>query len=139
MNVSPTRLPILTADEKEFDVKIIVTGDRNQLADLEYVDEDFSTGLTMYTEVEEDIHLSATNLELYVGLVNWICSEYGFPSLDEGAFQRLLLAGMRLTEDQHYLPLGVMWHCQLLSLAAQFSDQNIIDYVAIDKAIDDKY
>ncbi|MCV5869301.1 Lon protease family protein, partial [Escherichia coli] len=32
-----------------------------------------------------------------------------------------------------------MWHCQLLSLAAQFSDQNIIDYVAIDKAIDDKY
>ncbi|MBE4426384.1 Lon protease family protein [Vibrio parahaemolyticus] len=139
LNVSPTRLPILTADEKEFDVKIIVTGDRNQLADLEYVDEDFSTGLTMYTEVEEDIHLSASNLELYVGLVNWICSEYGFPSLDEGAFQRLLLAGMRLTEDQHYLPLGVMWHCQLLSLAAQFSDQNIIDYVAIDKAIDDKY
>ncbi|HCG7072354.1 TPA: Lon protease family protein [Vibrio parahaemolyticus] len=139
LNVSPTRLPILTADEKEFDVKIIVTGDRNQLADLEYVDEDFSTGLTMYTEVEEDIHLSASNLELYVGLVNWICLEYGFPSLDEGAFQRLLLAGMRLTEDQHYLPLGVMWHCQLLSLAAQFSDQNIIDYVAIDKAIDDKY
>ncbi|EJA7356028.1 AAA family ATPase [Vibrio parahaemolyticus] len=139
LNVSPTRLPILTADEKEFDVKIIVTGDRNQLADLEYVDEDFSTGLTMYTEVEEDIHLSASNLELYVGLVNWISSEYGFPSLDEGAFQRLLLAGMRLTEDQHYLPLGVMWHCQLLSLAAQFSDQNIIDYVAIDKAIDDKY
>ncbi|MFW1056951.1 AAA family ATPase [Vibrio parahaemolyticus] len=139
LNVSPTRLPILTADEKEFDVKIIVTGDRNQLADLEYVDEDFSTGLTMYTEVEEDIHLSASNLELYVGLVNWICSEHGFPSLDEGAFQRLLLAGMRLTEDQHYLPLGVMWHCQLLSLAAQFSDQNIIDYVAIDKAIDDKY
>ncbi|EGR1585514.1 AAA family ATPase [Vibrio parahaemolyticus] len=139
LNVSPTRLPILTADEKDFDVKIIVTGDRNQLADLEYVDEDFSTGLTMYTEVEEDIHLSASNLELYVGLVNWICSEYGFPSLDESAFQRLLLAGMRLTEDQHYLPLGVMWHCQLLSLAAQFSDQNIIDYVAIDKAIDDKY
>ncbi|MGP8305046.1 AAA family ATPase [Vibrio sp. YIC-376] len=139
MNMSPTRITASTVTANTYDVKLIVTGDRSQLAELEYVDEDFSSGLTMYTEVEEDIHLSPDNLASYLGFVNWVCSEYKLPSLDEHAFRRLMLAGMRLMEDQHYLPLGVLWHYQLLALASQYCESNVIDFNAIDNAIDDKY
>ncbi len=93
----------------------------------------------MYTEVEEDIHLSQENLSKYVGLVNWICHEYQHPALSNEAFRRLILAGMRYTEDQHYLPLGVLWHNQLLGLASQYSNSSSIEFDDIDRAIDDKY
>ncbi len=79
----------------------------------------------MYTEVEEDIHLSQENLSKYVGLVNWICHEYQHPALSNEAFRRLILAGMRYTEDQHYLPLGVLWHNQLLGLATSIQTHRV--------------
>lgn len=139
INLTPNRIASSPFAPQDYDVKLIITGDRNQLAEIEYVDEDFSTGLTMYTEVEEDIHLSQENLSKYVGLVNWICHEYQHPALSNEAFRRLILAGMRYTEDQHYLPLGVLWHNQLLGLAAQYSNSSSIEFDDIDRAIDDKY
>ncbi|MGD1452027.1 S16 family serine protease [Vibrio harveyi] len=139
INLTPNRIASSPFAPQDYDVKLIITGDRNQLAEIEYVDEDFSTGLTMYTEVEEDIHLSQENLSKYVGLVNWICHEYQHPALSNEAFRRLILAGMRYTEDQHYLPLGVLWHNQLLGLASQYSNSSSIEFEDIDRAIDDKY
>lgn len=139
INLTPNRIASSPFAPQDYDVKLIITGDRNQLAEIEYVDEDFSTGLTMYTEVEEDIHLSQENLSKYVGLVNWICHEYQHPALSNDAFRRLILAGMRYTEDQHYLPLGVLWHNQLLGLAGQYSNSSSIEFDDIDRAIDDKY
>ncbi|MBY6236723.1 Lon protease family protein [Vibrio harveyi] len=139
INLTPNRIASSPFAPQDYDVKLIITGDRNQLAEIEYVDEDFSAGLTMYTEVEEDIHLSQENLSKYVGLVNWICHEYQHPALSNEAFRRLILAGMRYTEDQHYLPLGVLWHNQLLGLASQYSNSLSIEFDDIDRAIDDKY
>ncbi|HHP0449871.1 S16 family serine protease [Vibrio harveyi] len=139
INLTPNRIASSPFAPQDYDVKLIITGDRNQLAEIEYVDEDFSTGLTMYTEVEEDIHLSQENLSKYVGLVNWICHEYQHPALSNEAFRRLILAGMRYTEDQHYLPLGVLWHNLLLGLAGQYSNSSSIEFDDIDRAIDDKY
>ncbi|EMJ3467075.1 S16 family serine protease [Vibrio harveyi] len=139
INLTPNRIASSPFAPQDYDVKLIITGDRNQLAEIEYVDEDFSAGLTMYTEVEEDIHLSQENLSKYVGLVNWICHEYQHPALSNEAFRRLILAGMRYTEDQHYLPLGVLWHNQLLGLAGQYSNSSSIEFDDIDRAIDDKY
>lgn len=139
INITPNRIASSPFAPQEYNVKLIITGDRNQLAEIEYVDEDFSAGLTMYTEVEEDIHLSQENLRNYISLVNWICQEYKHPALSNEAFRRLILAGMRYTEDQHYLPLGVMWHNQLLGLASQYSNSSVIEFEGIDQAIDDKY
>ncbi|PQJ46049.1 ATP-dependent protease [Vibrio campbellii] len=139
INLTPNRIASSPFAPQEYNVKLIITGDRNQLAEIEYVDEDFSAGLTMYTEVEEDIHLSQENLRNYISLVNWICQEYQHPALSNEAFRRLILAGMRYTEDQHYLPLGVMWHNQLLGLASQYSNSSVIEFDDIEQAIDDKY
>lgn len=138
-NLTPNRIASSPLGSQEYDVKLVITGDRNQLAEIEYVDEDFSAGITMYTEVEEDTHLSEESLRSYIGLVNWVCQRYQYPALSSQAFRRLILAGMRYTEDQHYLPLGVMWHSQLLALASQYSNASVIEFDDIDKAIDDKY
>lgn len=138
-NLTPNRIASSPLGSQEYDVKLVITGDRNQLAEIEYIDEDFSAGITMYTEVEEDIHLSEESLRSYIGLVNWVCQRYQYPALGSQAFRRLILAGMRYTEDQHYLPLGVMWHSQLLALASQYSNASVIEFDDIDKAIDDKY
>ncbi|MHA2707871.1 S16 family serine protease [Vibrio owensii] len=138
-NLTPNRIASSPLGSQEYDVKLVITGDRNQLAEIEYIDEDFSAGITMYTEVEEDIHLSEESLRSYIGLVNWLCQRYQYPALSSQAFRRLILAGMRYTEDQHYLPLGVMWHSQLLALASQYSNASVIEFDDIDKAIDDKY
>lgn len=138
-NLTPNRIASSPLGSQEYDVKLVITGDRNQLAEIEYIDEDFSAGITMYTEVEEDIHLSEESLRSYIGLVNWVCQRYQYPTLSSQAFRRLILAGMRYTEDQHYLPLGVMWHSQLLALASQYSNASVIEFDDIDKAIDDKY
>ncbi|MED5503680.1 MAG: Lon protease family protein [Pseudomonadota bacterium] len=139
INLTPNRIASSPFAPQEYNVKLIITGDRNQLAEIEYVDEDFSAGLTMYTEVEDDIHLSQENLRNYISLVNWICQKYQHPALSNEAIRRLILAGMRYTEDQHYLPLGVMWHNQLLDLASQYSNSSVIEFDDIDQAIDDKY
>ncbi|WP_061008618.1 Lon protease family protein [Vibrio sp. CUB2] len=138
-NLTPNRIASSPLGSQEYDVKLVITGDRNQLAEIEFIDEDFSAGITMYTEVEEDIHLSEQSLRSYIGLVNWVCQRYQYPALSSQAFRRLILAGMRYTEDQHYLPLGVMWHSQLLALASQYSNASVIEFDDIDKAIDDKY
>lgn len=138
-NLTPNRIASSPLGSQEYDVKLVITGDRNQLAEIEYIDEDFSAGITMYTEVEEDIHLSEESLCSYIGLVNWVCQRYQYPTLSSQAFRRLILAGMRYTEDQHYLPLGVMWHSQLLALASQYSNASVIEFDDIDNAIDDKY
>ncbi|MFN1514711.1 S16 family serine protease [Vibrio owensii] len=138
-NLTPNRIASSPLGSQEYDVKLVITGDRNQLAEIEFIDEDFSAGITMYTEVEEDIHLSEESLRSYIGLVNWVCQHYQYPALSSQAFRRLILAGMRYTEDQHYLPLGVMWHSQLLALASQYSNASVIEFDDIDKAIDDKY
>ncbi|MEH0668983.1 Lon protease family protein [Vibrio owensii] len=138
-NLTPNRIASSPLGSQKYDVKLVITGDRNQLAEIEYIDEDFSAGITMYTEVEEDIHLSEESLRSYIGLVNWVCQRYQYPALSSQAFRRLILAGMRYTEDQHYLPLGVMWHSQLLALASQYSNTCVIEFDDIDKAIDDKY
>lgn len=138
-NLTPNRIASSPLGSQEYDVKLVITGDRNQLAEIEYIDEDFSAGITMYTEVEEDIHLSEESLRSYIGLVNWVCKRYQYPALSSQAFRRLILAGMRYTEDQHYLPLGVMWHSQLLALASQYANASVIEFDDIDKAIDDKY
>ncbi len=138
-NLTPNRIASSPLGSQKYDVKLVITGDRNQLAEIEYIDEDFSAGITMYTEVEEDIHLSEESLRSYIGLVNWVCQRYQYPALSSQAFRRLILAGMRYTEDQHYLPLGVMWHSQLLALASQYSNASVIEFDDIDKAIDDKY
>ncbi|MDF2152149.1 Lon protease family protein [Vibrio sp. CAU 1672] len=137
--LTPHRIASPAVQPSCYEVKLIITGDRDQLAELEYLDNDLSSGLSMFSEVEQDVHLSQQSLENYIGYVKWVCQQYAFPALDRLAIERLLVAGMRYTEDQHYLPLDILWLNQLLGLASQYCDSDSMTFEALDKAIDDKY
>ncbi|MBE4620844.1 S16 family serine protease [Vibrio navarrensis] len=118
--------------------KMVITGDRNQLAELDYLDEDLLSVLSMYTELEEDFHLDDDNLTPYIGYLKWLCNRYELPSFDQDALLRLLTAGVRETEDQHYLPLSPLWLRNILSLAAIESDNYLITGANMDRAIEEK-
>ncbi|MGY3569722.1 S16 family serine protease [Vibrio paucivorans] len=123
---------------RRYDLKIIIVGDRSQLAEIDYLDADIHTGLCLFGEIELEINLSAANTELYLGYLKWLVKEYQLPTLTHSAIDRLLVAGARYTEDQRYAPLCLMWHLALIQEAALVSKARDIEYQHIDQAIDQK-
>ncbi|NLS12562.1 Lon protease family protein [Vibrio sp. SM6] len=124
---------------REFDIKLVVIGDREQMAEVEYLDEDCFRNMMMFTELEEDFHLTDTNIEHYTGYVKWITQRYQLPEFDCEALLRLLTAGTRETEDQHYLPLSPIWLQNYLALAAQESQGNMIRDAHMLRVFEQKY
>ncbi len=118
--------------------KVIISGDSNQLADLDYLDGDTNSGLCIFSELELEYKMSAQTLPKYLAYINWIIERYKLPKLASSAIERLIIAGARQTEDQSFQPLGVIWFNQLLSEASIESNNSLIEAKHIDKAIEDK-
>ncbi|MBY6196707.1 Lon protease family protein [Vibrio hangzhouensis] len=121
------------------DFKMIVMGERDQLAELDYADSEFRSGFMQYTELESDLKLSLDNAERYFGYVNGLLEQY-LPTyrLDNSGYLRLLQAGARDMEDKQYLPLSIEWHLALLGEASSFSQDNTITAADIEAAIQAK-
>ncbi|WP_117235472.1 S16 family serine protease [Vibrio maerlii] len=119
--------------------KIIIVGDSNQLADLDYFDGDTNSGLCLFTELELEIKLSTDSINLYLGYIKWLCRRYSLPNLSASAIERLLIAGARQTEDQSFQPLGLVWFNLLLTEAAIESNGETLTEAHIDAAIEAKY
>ncbi|CAH0525994.1 S16 family serine protease [Vibrio hippocampi] len=118
------------------DCKLIIVGERDQLAELDYADSDFRSGFMQYTEIEQDFKLTSSNLEQFIGFINGVTTKH-FPdiTLDRSAYLRLLQAGARLTEDKQYLPLSIEWLTALLGEASQYRTQATITAEHIETAI----
>ncbi|MGR5175191.1 S16 family serine protease [Vibrio parahaemolyticus] len=121
------------------DFKMIVMGERDQLAELDYADSEFRSGFMQYTELESDLKLSLDNAERYFGYVNGLLEQY-LPTyrLDNSGYLRLLQAGARDMEDKQYLPLSIEWHLALLGEASSFCQDNTITAADIEAAIQAK-
>ncbi len=119
--------------------KLIVVGDRNQLADLDYLDPDILSGFGMFGEMEMEIALDERHIAHYLSFVKWLVHEYQLPNVTSAGLHALMAAGARYTEDQGYMPLDVFWTRSLLAEAAQFVTDGEIDDQAIDTAIDQRY
>ncbi len=124
-----------TQPPMKHDFKLVIVGDREQLGELEYLDDSFSTGFSLFGEIEYDLHLDSQSIERYLGYVKWLSDRYQLPPMSTCALPRLLTAGVRQTEDQSYLPLSVHWHHNLLSLSA-LEKPETIRFEHIDAAID---
>lgn len=125
--------------ERTFDIKLIVVGDRGQLADLDYLDEDIQSGFCLFGEIEMEMKVETPqSLELYLGYLKWLTFRYQLPQLSIDALPRLLTAGARETEDQEYLPVCVIWHNTILTESAIESNHETISFEHIDQAIDHK-
>ncbi|NRF25530.1 Lon protease family protein [Vibrio coralliilyticus] len=124
---------------KSYDVKLVVVGDRDQIADLEYMDDGLYTGLASYTEIEHEITLSEQAIELYLGYLSSLLKEHSLPTLSSEAIHRLMVAGARYTEDQRYMPIEPLWYLSIFQEASLHANEQVIDESALDKALDAKY
>tara|TARA_Y100001956_G_scaffold81542_1_gene99395 strand:+ start:1219 stop:2865 length:1647 start_codon:yes stop_codon:yes gene_type:complete len=138
VNANPRKIAI-EAPNQFFDVKVIIVGDRHQISDLEYLDDELYGGLAMYTEIENEIAFNESTAEKLLGFLAWILQNYKLPTLSFKALHRLLIAGARYTEDQDYMPIEVLWYLALLQEALLTSDNKTIDAKDIDNAVNSKY
>ncbi|KII75853.1 S16 family serine protease [Vibrio renipiscarius] len=119
--------------------KIILVGDRSQIADLEYLEPDLYMGLALYSELELEMVLTEDTVQRYLGHISWILNHFELPPLTPEAIHRLMTAGARYSEDQRYMPLDVMWYLSIFNEAALNSNQQALTEPDIDGAFEAKY
>jgi Lon-like ATP-dependent protease len=124
---------------KKYDVKLVLAGDREQLAAIDYIDDDIRSGLSLYTEIEQELKIDSESLVDYFAYLKWLNQSYQYPELSEDAIRLLLTSGVRQTEDQQYIPLCLFWHRALLEEAAQESGGHTIEDSHIQAALDKRY
>ncbi|MDW6003945.1 S16 family serine protease [Vibrio mangrovi] len=124
---------------KRYDIKLILSGDREQLATVDYIDDDIRSGLSLYTEIELELKVDPDNLIRYFAYLKWLLQTYQYPALSEHALRLLLASGVRETEDQQYIPLCLFWHRTLLEEAVMESGNDTIEAQHIQSALDKRY
>ncbi|MGV2989002.1 S16 family serine protease [Vibrio sp. E150_011] len=118
------------------DFKLIIIGDRDQLADFDYLEAEYRSGFMQYTELESDFKVNTDSIELYLGFVKQlVTNNLGDYRLDTSAYLRLLQAGARETEDKQYVPLSLDWHLAVLGEASSYCSNQMISAGHIESAI----
>lgn len=136
INSAPTHLSNNVTD-KHYNVKLVIVGDRGQLGEIDYLDSDIYSGMCMFSEVEPEIELTEQSISTYLGYLKWLCATYDLPELTQSGIERLMVAGARLTEDQSYMPLDVIWYRSLLEEASiDLTAGDNVTKETLDKVID---
>lgn len=117
------------------DTKFIVVGDRNQMAELDYIDHEIFSALSIYSEFESELKLAKENVTDYIGLINRTCEQLQLPKLSLDAIKVLFTTGARECEEQHFVPLCPIWLTRILSESAQYCDGERIENRDIEKAL----
>lgn len=137
--LSNPKSPIAEMKPTQYQVKLVIIGDRNQLGDIDYLDADIHSGLCLYSEVESDLKVDANSIVDYLSYLKWICHRYDIPELTISGIQALMRAGARYTEDQHYAPLCLMWHRAILVECKHKAAGRTIDENHVEAVISDRY
>ncbi|OOE94974.1 AAA family ATPase [Salinivibrio sp. IB643] len=124
--------------DESLDVRLVLVGDRQWLADFETNEPDLYDGLSAYAEYEQDIELNASNITPYFSWLKGIVTTLTALSVSDSALVRLLQAGARESEDQLRMPLCPIWYHQLLAESLMTVDE-VLDGNAIDAAITRRY
>ncbi|UPQ86785.1 S16 family serine protease [Vibrio sinaloensis] len=138
INANPQRIAT-NPPTKRYTIKIVIAGDRHQLADFEYIEPEAHSGLALFCEIENEVALSANNIESYLGFVAWIVKTHRLPTLSFGALHRLMIAGARYTEDQHYMPIELLWYLALFQEAKLSSNGKVLSEQDIEIALENRY
>jgi len=132
------RKPILDQWTKKYNLKLVIIGDREQLSHLDYLEPEMRDGLSIYSEIESDYFINNDTISNYLSYIKWLCLNSDLPELTPDAIKLLLTHGVRLTEDQNFVPTSILWLRAILEEASLFAD-TIIDHHHIQQVIDDKY
>ena len=104
-------------------VKIILIGDRYQLAALESIDVDIFQSV-IFGEFESELCLTSSSIHTYLGLIHHYQTEYLVKPLSSSGVQRIMQAGVRFTEDQSRVPLCPLWFQNLFEEIAVQMDKS---------------
>ncbi len=120
--------------------QVVVVGDRNQLADLDFIEPDLLTGFGMFGELELELALNSQSIQQYLSFIKWLEQEYALPSISPNGIHSLMNASARFTEDQNYMSLDVLWNRALLIEAStNMAEQKQIDANDIELALNHRY
>lgn len=117
----------------QYQVKLVILAEREQLAQLYDLDDDFTTGFSLFGELELDFKITQTSLTHYLSYLRWFTQRYQLPELTQDGVLALLKAGARRNEDQHYASLCVLWLGALLTQAS--TQASVLDANAIEQAL----
>jgi Lon-like ATP-dependent protease len=121
------------------DTKFIIVGDRNQMAELDYVDHEIFSALSIYSEFESELKLADENVTNYIGLINRTCDQLHLPRLSLESLKVLFTLGARECEEQHFVPLCPIWLTRVLSESAHYCDGKRIEKQDIEQALQKQY
>ncbi|OOE41556.1 ATP-dependent protease [Salinivibrio kushneri] len=124
--------------DEAVNVRLVLVGDRQWLADFETNEPDLYDGLSAYAEYEQDIALDATTILPYFAWLKGLVTAHTHLPMTESGLVRLLQAGARESEDQWRMPLCPVWYHQLLAESV-ITASDALDKAAIDAAISQRY
>jgi Lon-like ATP-dependent protease len=127
-------------DAKAFqsEFKLILVGDREQTAELDYFDEDFRSGAMLYSEFEMDLKLTKHSAAEYIGFINSLNQQWNLKPLSQDGFVKLFQVGAREAEDKQYMPLSLQWHSAILNAANNHASGEAVTASNIEQARADK-
>ncbi|WP_076588025.1 S16 family serine protease [Vibrio ostreicida] len=138
INTTPQHIPV-DVPASSYKVKLVVVGDREQIADLEDFDRELYHGFASYTEIEHEIMLTEPNIDRYLGFLSTLLKHNQMPSLTFDAIHRLMVAGARHTEDQRYMPIEPLWYLSIFHEAALYSNDGTISEADLEQALENRY
>ncbi|TCL03764.1 MULTISPECIES: AAA family ATPase [Sodalis] len=113
------------------DLRLIVIGDRESLADLN----DLEPGLTklaLYGEFESELKVTQTeDMQNWCDYVNSLLQAQSMPPLAAEAWPELIRQAVRYSGDQYQLPLCPQWLTRRIREAAQYAEQDVINAQAL--------
>lgn len=113
------------------DVRLIVVGDRESLADLNDLEPEL-TQLALYGEFESELKLSdSDDMQNWCAYVSNLLVRHALPPLDEKAWPELVRQAMRFSGDQYQLPLSPQWLLRRLREAALYGELPLISADAL--------
>lgn len=113
------------------DLRLIIIGSRESLADLSDMDPDL-TQLALYSEFESDVKLDAVeDMQNWCGYVNSRLHNMNLPPLAPDAWPEMLWQAVRFSGDQYQLPLCPQWLARRFKEAALYGEPGAITAEAL--------
>ncbi|MGB2079747.1 MAG: AAA family ATPase, partial [Vibrio sp.] len=105
-------------EEKHYQLQCVITGDREQLAHLEEIDDMLRPPHCLFGELELEYRFEKAQASNYLAYIKHMVNQSQVDDLaDHAAISAYLQFGARITEDQCYMPLSPVWHQSLLTEA----------------------
>ncbi|WP_150139716.1 AAA family ATPase [Candidatus Enterovibrio escicola] len=123
---------------EDISVRVIIVGNRALMADFDSGEPELHS-LSIYTEYEQEMHLTLDNINIYLSVLKGFQKRYNVRQLTSDAVKRFMQAGVRDTGDQERIPLCPLWIQSLLREADYQAQGFEICADDVQKAIDEKY